>query len=113
MIEHRPEPRNPFYILLILVSLGFVVTALAYAIVPILEQKATDAGNPPPPSPFRDSLRSDGWLWLIYEGAAITILGLVSMGYDRLLRALKRSPSTATIPSQPAASAISAVDPPS
>ncbi len=102
MTEVKPEPRNPFYILLILVSLGFVMTALAYAVVPILEQKATEALSPPPLSPFRDSLRSDGWLWLIYEGAAILILGLLSMGYDRLLRALKKPPASETIPSQPA-----------
>lgn len=82
----KPEPRNPFYILLIVVSFGFVLTALAYAVVPILEQKARDAGNPPPESALRDSLRSDGWLWLIYEGAAIIVLGLLSMALDRWRR---------------------------
>src|SRR5262249_47215394 len=44
------EPRNPFYMLLLLSGLVFVMTALAYAFIPILEQKATDAGQPPPPS---------------------------------------------------------------
>src|SRR5262245_31649815 len=102
MTEIKPEPRNPFYILLICVSLGFVMTALAYAVVPILEQKATEAGTPPPQSPFRDSLRTDGWLWLIYEGVAIMILGFLSMGYDRLLRALKKPAPSETIASQPA-----------
>jgi len=38
------EPRNPLYLLLLLASLLFVVNALAYAIVPVLEQKARDAG---------------------------------------------------------------------
>jgi hypothetical protein len=102
MTEVKPEPRNPFYILLICMSLGFVMTALAYAVVPILEQKATEAGSPPPQSQFRDALRTDGWLWLIYEGAAILILGFLSMGYDRLLRALKKPVPSETIPSQPA-----------
>src|SRR5262245_24471876 len=78
------EPRNPFYLLLLLVSLLFVMTALAYAVVPVLEQKAIDAGQRPPPSPFRESLREDGWLWLLIEVAAIFVLSLLSMGLDRL-----------------------------
>src|SRR5436853_631937 len=40
----QPEPRNPFYFLLLAASLLFVVTALAYAVVPVLEEKARDAG---------------------------------------------------------------------
>lgn len=99
MAEPKRDPWNPFYILLVLVSLAFVITALAYAVVPVLEEKAREAGSPPPPSPFRDALRSDGWLWLLYEGAAIIVLGLLSMGYDRLLRALQKSHPVNTIPS--------------
>lgn len=83
------EPRNPFYVLLILVSLLFVVTALAYTLVPTLEQKAADLGQPPPPSPLRDSLRQNGWRWLLYQVAAMTVLSLLSMGLDRLRRLQK------------------------
>ena len=86
MTAARPEPRNPFYILLIAVSFAFVLTALAYAVVPVLEQKAADAGRPPPPSPLRTGLREDGWLWLVYEGAAIVVLAGLSMGLDRWRR---------------------------
>jgi hypothetical protein len=86
MSQPKPEPRNPFYILLIVVSMAFVITALAYALVPVLEQKATDARTPAPPSPFRDSLRSDGWLWLLYEGGLIAVLGILSMVLDRWRR---------------------------
>lgn len=102
MSDTKPEPWNPFYVLLLLVSLAFVVTALALAIVPVLEQKATQAGNPPPPSAFRDALREDGWTWLVYEGAAIVVLGLLSMGYDRLRRENPKPPipvSESTSPS--------------
>lgn len=77
------EPRNPFYLLLLLASVLFVMTALAYAVVPVLEQKALDAGQQPPPSPFREALREDGWLWLLIEVAAIFVLSLLSMGLDR------------------------------
>ena len=80
------EPRNPFYLLLLVISLAFVLTALAYAVVPVLEQKAREAGEEPPPSPFRDALREDGWKWLLYEVAAMIVAGLLSMGLDRWRR---------------------------
>ncbi len=91
------EPRNPLYFLLLLVSLLFVMTALAYAVVPVLEQKAAEAGNPAPPSPFRDRLRADGGTWLLGEVAAMIVVGLLSMGLDRL-RALKKEHAAATMP---------------
>ncbi|HEY7308266.1 MAG TPA: hypothetical protein VH643_02785 [Gemmataceae bacterium] len=91
------EPRNPLYLLLLLASLLFVVTALAYAVVPILEQNATDAGQSPPPSEFRDALRKDGWRWLLYEVAAVVVLSVASMTVDRL-RTLQKQRDGATIP---------------
>ena len=80
------EPRNPFYILLLIVSLVFVLTALAYAVVPVLEQKAREAGEEPPPSPFRASLRESGWKWLLVEVGLMIVAGLLSMGLDRWRR---------------------------
>jgi hypothetical protein len=100
----RPEPRNPFYFLLLLAGLLFTATALALAVVPALEQKATDAGQPPPPSAFRDALRADGWRWLLYELAVMVVFALLSMGLDRLRslqneRAAGRISSTTKDPS--------------
>jgi hypothetical protein len=87
------EPRNPFYIALLIISLVFVLTALAYAVVPELEKHARAAGEEPPPSPFRDSLREDGWKWLLFEVAAMVVVGLLSMGLDRWRRyKLERKP---------------------
>ena len=80
------EPRNPFYLLLLIAGVIFVMTVLAYAIVPVLEEKARDAGTIPPPSPFRDALRNDGWKWVLGEVAALIVLGLASMGLDRYRR---------------------------
>jgi hypothetical protein len=77
------EPRNWFYTLLQLACLAFVATALAYAIVPVLEQNAADAGQPPPPSPWRDAVREHAWLWLLIQAGLIGILALASMGLDR------------------------------
>jgi hypothetical protein len=95
-MSENPEPRNPFYLLLLLASLLFVITALAYAVVPALEEKAKEAGTMPPPSPLRDSLRNDGWKWLLVEVAAMVVMGLASMGLDRL-RSLKKERQEAKI----------------
>jgi hypothetical protein len=83
------EPRNPFYMLLLLANVLFVGTALAYALVPSLEEKAAEAGRVPPQSTFREALRSDGWRWLLYEVGAIVVLSVLCMGLDRL-RSLKK-----------------------
>jgi len=70
------EPRNPFYMLLLLASLACVV----------LEEKAIAMGENPPPSPFRDALRNDGGRWLLYEVAAMIVFGIASMFLDRCRR---------------------------
>jgi hypothetical protein len=93
-----PEPRNPFYFLLLLASLLFVATALAYAVVPVLEEKARAAGQEPPPSTFRDTLRQDGWRWLLAQVAVMIVLAFLSMGLDRLRR-LQKERASKTIPS--------------
>ncbi|MFL5245550.1 MAG: hypothetical protein ACJ8FY_25930 [Gemmataceae bacterium] len=93
----QSEPRNPFYFSLLLVSLLFVLTALAYAVVPVLEEKAALAGQAPAPSPFRDALRKDGWIWLLAEVAALILFSFLSMGLDRL-RSLRKERQAATIP---------------
>jgi hypothetical protein len=95
------EPRNPFYLLLLIASFLFVATALAYAVVPTLEEKAKQAGEMPPPSPFRDALRQDGWKWLLVQVAAMIVLGLASMGLDRLRRLQKERAQAKITPVEP------------
>jgi hypothetical protein len=90
------EPRNPFYLLLLLASLLFVATALAYGITPLVEERAAGLGEPAPPSAFRIALRNDGWRWLFYELIAMTVLGGASMGLDRL-RSLRSERAAGTI----------------
>jgi hypothetical protein len=90
------QPRNPLYLLLLLVGVVFVVTALAYAVIPVLEQKAIDRGEIPPPSSFRDSLRADGWIWLLCEVGVLVALGVASMVVDRL-RGLQKPRGAETI----------------
>jgi hypothetical protein len=80
------EPRNPLYLLLLITGVLFAVTAIAYTVIPVIEEKALQAGEAPPPSPWRDALRNDGWRWLLWELAALIVLGLLSMGLDRYRR---------------------------
>src|SRR5438105_5157820 len=94
----QPEPRNPFYFLLLLASMVFVANALAVAVVPVLEQKAREAGQAPPPSDFRDALRgTTGLTLLFYELGAMILFGILSMVLDRL-RSLKKQREEATMP---------------
>ncbi len=94
------EPRKPLYFVLLLLCLAFVGTALAYAVVPVLEDKAAEAGNPAPQSPFREALREHGGRYLLIEAGAIVVFGLLSMAVDRL-RALKKQPTAGTMPPSP------------
>ena len=89
MPSNSSEPRNPLYLLLLLASLVFVLTALAYALVPVLEEKAFEAGMARGSSPFRDALRADGWKWLLYELAAVFVVAIACMGLDRWRTARK------------------------
>ena len=76
------EPRNPFYFLLLAVSMLFVATALAYGILPQIEDNASSMGQRVPISPFRSALRKDGAQWLLYEVAAIAVVVVLCLGLD-------------------------------
>jgi hypothetical protein len=91
------EPRNPLYLLLLLVGLLFCITAVAYAVVPVLEEKATAAGQPPPPSELRATLRASGGTWLLWELSALIVLGFASMWLDHR-RSLQKDRAAGTIP---------------
>jgi len=95
-MSQTEEPRNPLYLLLLVIGLVFVLTALAYAVVPVLEQKAREMGQEVPPSPFRDALREHGWRWVLYEVAALVLVGLLSMGLDRYRRWRRESAAPTT-----------------
>jgi hypothetical protein len=72
------------------------MTALGYAVVPLLEERAIEAGGIVPDSPFRAALRTDGWKWLLYELAGMFIFGVLSMVLDRM-RSLKKPAAENTV----------------
>jgi hypothetical protein len=88
------EARNPFYILLLVAGLLFVVTALMLTVDLFLEMKTSQVQ---PLTPFREYLRSDGWQLLLYELGAVVVLAVASMGLDRFRR-LQNDRAAATIP---------------
>ena len=91
------EPHNPFYFLLLAASILFVATALAYGVVPLLEEQMQASGQATPHSPFGEALRTNGHWWLMVEVAAMALFALLSMGLDRL-RTLQQPPSGGTSP---------------
>src|SRR4051812_1676179 len=103
------EPRNPFYFLLLVVGMVFIATVLAYAVIPVLEEKAMDAGTMPPPSPFRETLRVDGWKWVLGGAAFLVIFVHARMGPDRYRRGGKNS---AAPPENPATTNMDSPPPP-
>ncbi len=68
---------NAFYILLVMVSLAFIVTCLAYCL-PLEYQ---------PPW-----LIEHGWKLLLFEVGCVLITGLLSMGFDRVNPPKSESP---------------------
>lgn len=77
------ESRNWFFTLLVPASTVFVITAVALAVVPVLETKAAESGYDPPPSAFRTALREDGWVWLLVELGVVIVLAFAAMAQDR------------------------------
>ena len=64
----KREPLNPFYLVLLLASIAFTVTALAYAF---------------PLDRLPEWFQVHGWRLLLVEVAVIVVSGLASMALDR------------------------------
>lgn len=87
----RKARSNPFYVLLLLASTAFVVTALAYYVSPIVAQQAAErkdgpAGTPP----LVDWLDRRGPAALGVEFALMLVAGLLAMATDSKFAASKR-----------------------
>ena len=83
----RKPPRNPFYTLLMVASLLFVVTTLGYLVGPFVEQRAIDGTGK------RSALVSwfdrRGVLALAIEFGAMCVLALLAVATDRHFTARK------------------------
>jgi heme/copper-type cytochrome/quinol oxidase subunit 2 len=94
----QSEPRNPLYLLLLLVGLLFVITLLAVVLVPIMMERAQQAGGDVPKEGFHQRIKRDGIWWVVYELIALVVLSILSMGLDRL-RSLQKERAAKKIPS--------------
>ncbi len=95
----QSEPRNPLYLLLLVVGLLFVMTLLAVVLVPIMMDKAQQAGGDVPKEGFHQLIKRDGIWWVVYELIALVVLSILSMGLDRL-RSLQKERAAKKIPSE-------------
>lgn len=77
------KERNPFYVLLLFVSVAFIVTVLAYAVVPWDQQPAW--------------LQQHGWQLLLVEVGLLIVFGLLSIGLDRIRTVQKDAASAEPI----------------
>ncbi len=83
MTETPTKPRrNWFFTLLIPASAAFAITAVALAVIPVIEDRAIQAGVAPPASDLREALRRDGWMWLLVETAVVIVLSMCAMIWD-------------------------------
>lgn len=82
MASAEREPRNLFFDLLIPASVIFVVTVLAYSLVPWHTLPAW--------------FQEHGWKALLVEVAVIIVLGLASMVLDRM-RSLRKARESSTM----------------
>jgi hypothetical protein len=88
---------NPFYLILLVASSVFTVTALAYLIGPSIEQRALDhkgAGRPGPGSLALTAwLDRNGPIVLAVEIGLMFVSGVLAMATDRWFPAKPKGPS--------------------
>jgi hypothetical protein len=82
-MSEKPR-RNWFFTLLIPASAAFAITAVALAVIPVIEERAAQAGRPAPTTGLRAALRQDGWLWLLVETGVVIVLSMAAMTWDWL-----------------------------
>jgi hypothetical protein len=90
---------NPFYVLLLIASTVFTVTALGYLIGPSIEQRALDHPGAGPGRPGAGSLALSAWLdrngprVLGIEIGVMFVSGVVAMLTDRWFTSRPRGPT--------------------
>src|SRR3954453_21483823 len=90
----KPRP-NPFYVLLMVVSTLFVITAMGYLVGPYVERQAIanpGAGPGPGSRALSAWFERKGVLVLGIEFAAMFVLAMLAMATDRLFSPPKSPP---------------------
>jgi hypothetical protein len=97
--SRKPTMANPFYVVLLVVSTSFVVTALAYLVGPYTQQAAN--GHSQPGSDSRllaDWLDRHGPMALGVEFALMFVSGLLAMATEQRFSPRRSSRSSGSPP---------------
>jgi hypothetical protein len=85
------EPVNPFYFLLVVLGVVFLVTATAYYVMAVRAMRPAAGGGPPATHPLTDLLDRRGMEILVWELVSLAAATFAAMWLDRF-RALRRPP---------------------
>jgi hypothetical protein len=81
-MQRSKKSANPFYALLILVGLSFVVTAAAYGVMAVRESRAAVSGEPVAEHPLMKWMHEHGNTALLTELALLGVCTFGAIGTD-------------------------------
>jgi hypothetical protein len=85
-VAKKKAPVNPFYVLVVIVGVGFVLTASAYGMMSFLEIRRFAPGTPDTESsPLWTYLRTDGAKLLVWEIGMLIVGTLGALAWDSFL----------------------------
>ena len=73
----RKEPLNPFYVILVIIGVAFVVTACAFTLLLLQQNRTTAAGEFFTSNPLMRLVRDRGMTIMAME---VALLGIASLG---------------------------------
>jgi hypothetical protein len=83
-VSHGNRTFNPFYALVILTAVAFVVTTLAYVVtLVVLQAPARGQATATTPSPLMQFLSQHGESLMLWEAGVLAVTALLAMGLDR------------------------------
>ncbi len=91
-MANRKQGVNPFYILLVIVSTAFVITAFAYGLMGFNAINPTPATAQAADHPLWEMLRRHGSRMLLWELTLLAVFAVAAMGTDQFWARRARPP---------------------
>ena len=82
-MSSKKQEVNPFYVLVVLVGIAFVVTTLAYVVVLVRLQPVGGQAPTSVESPVPQFIEQRGESLLLQEAGALVVVSILAMGLDR------------------------------
>ncbi len=92
-MANRKQGVNPFYVLLVIVSTAFVITAFAYGLMGFNAINPTRATVAAADHPLWDLLRQHGSRTLLWELALLALFAVAAIGTDQFWACRARRPA--------------------